>query len=211
MIVFHYLTKLIPFEVVVIICIVLIVSFLLYNVCAGKNGSYDAENWSFVKHLMTTKELLPPPPPGGRKSTTTTTTRLPTGVVGSSGSSKGEVECRRVIERLTGKSFPKERPDFLRNDVTLSNLELDCFNEDLRIAVEYNGEQHYKYSPYFHTSKESFYNVKYRDDMKRRLCEENGVDLIVVPYTVPFEDIEDFIGVRLRTIHGQRSYRPIAK
>ena len=116
--------------------------------------------------------------------------------------SKGELECRRSIELLTGKLFPKARPDFMKNDITKSNLELDCYNDAMKIAVEYNGEQHYKYNPYFHKSKEAFHNGKYRDDIKRRLCQENGIKLIIVPYTVPLESIEKYIKQRLLDIRS---------
>lgn len=107
--------------------------------------------------------------------------------------SKGETECRRVIEKFTGKPFPRTRPNFMLNNISGSNLELDCFNPELKIAVEYNGEQHYKYIPYFHSSKDAFYNIKYRDDIKKRLCSENGIKLIIVPYYVKFNDIETYI------------------
>lgn len=107
--------------------------------------------------------------------------------------SKGETECRRAVEHLTGKLFPKARPNFMLNGVSGHNLELDCYNDELKIAVEYNGEQHYKYIPYFHNSKDAFYNLKYRDDMKQRLCDQNGIILITVPYTVKHDDIEMYI------------------
>ena len=61
------------------------------------------------------------------------------------------------------------------------------------MAVEYNGIQHYKYTPYFHRNHDQFTNQKYRDDMKRRMCKDNGVYLIEVPYTVKLPDIEEFI------------------
>ncbi len=107
--------------------------------------------------------------------------------------SKGETECRRAIEHITGKPFPKVRPNFMLNGVSGHNLELDCYNDELKVAVEYNGEQHYKYIPYFHPNKEAFYNLKYRDEMKQRLCEQNNIKLITVPYTVKHEDIEMYI------------------
>jgi len=107
--------------------------------------------------------------------------------------SKGETECRRAIEHIMGKPFPKARPNFLFNGISGHNLELDCYNDELKIAVEYNGEQHYKYIPHFHTSKDVFYNLKYRDDMKKRLCEQNNITLITVPYTVKHDDIENYI------------------
>ena len=107
--------------------------------------------------------------------------------------SSGEIECRRVAEKLTGKLFPKTRPNFLKNSVTSANLEIDCYCEELKTGIEYNGEQHYRYIPYFHSSRDAFTNTKYRDDMKKRLCEENNVKLIIVPYTVPVKDIEDYL------------------
>jgi hypothetical protein len=111
------------------------------------------------------------------------------------GESKGEIECRRVIEKIFNKPFPKARPNFLNNPVTggYHNLELDCYNDELGIAVEYNGRQHYEYVPYFHNNKEAFYNQKYRDDMKRRICKDNNIILIEVPYDVKFQNIEKFI------------------
>lgn len=107
--------------------------------------------------------------------------------------SKGETECRRVARLLTGKPFPKKRPHFLRNTVTDMNLEIDCFCDELGVGVEYNGKQHYQYVPYFHNSKEAFHNTKYRDEMKKRLCSENNIKLVIVPYTVEINKIHDYV------------------
>ena len=109
--------------------------------------------------------------------------------------SKGEIECRKVIENIFKIPFPKCRPDFLKNQVTGSNynLELDCYNDKLKIAVEYNGSQHYKYNSYFHKNKDAFENQKYRDFMKKTLCEKNGILLIEVPYTIKIENIRNYI------------------
>jgi hypothetical protein len=102
------------------------------------------------------------------------------------------------LEDLFGVPFSKERPDFLRNPVTsdgrdTNNLELDCYNSGLKLAVEYNGVQHYKYVPYFHKNRDAFQNQKYRDYMKREMCEKNGITLIEVPYTVKIPDIRAFL------------------
>lgn len=112
--------------------------------------------------------------------------------------SKGEVECRRVLEEIFKRPFNKYRPDFLRNPVTSNgmdsnNLELDCYNSELQLAVEYNGIQHYKYIPYFHKTKDSFQNQKYRDYMKNEMCKKNGITLIEVPYTVKVPEIKSFL------------------
>lgn len=107
--------------------------------------------------------------------------------------SKGETECRRVLEMLFKRPFSKTRPSFLNNDVTLQNLELDCFNEELKLACEYQGEPHFKYIPYFHKSLEAFRNQQYRDYMKKQKCKENGINLIEVSFLVPHGEIEQNI------------------
>lgn len=114
--------------------------------------------------------------------------------------SKGEQECRKVLEQIFERPFPKQRPDFLANHITGegNNLELDCYNADLGIAVEYNGRQHYNYVPYFHKNHDQFVNQKYRDDMKRRLCAENKVILIEVPYTIAHKNIKKYLIKALR-------------
>ena len=72
------------------------------------------------------------------------------------------------------------------------------YNEELKLALEYNGAQHYKYIPYFHKSKDAFHNQKYRDEIKKYKCKENGIRLIEVPYNV--KDIEEFIERELRKL-----------
>ena len=112
--------------------------------------------------------------------------------------SKGEKECRRVLERLFNRPFTKNRPDFLHNSVTQKNLEIDCCNMDLRLGVEYNGRQHYEYVKGMHSSRDAFQNQCYRDNIKRDICRKNGFVLLEVPYTVPVEKIEDFLRIKLK-------------
>jgi hypothetical protein len=115
------------------------------------------------------------------------------------GTSRGETSCKEFIEFYFQKPFAKTRPDFLKNPVTGENLELDMYNEDIRLAVEYNGEQHYKYIPFFHQNKEAFKNQLYRDELKRRMCKDAGVTLIEVPYTIPVDEIESYLKKIIQT------------
>ncbi|AAU10997.1 hypothetical protein LDVICp152 [lymphocystis disease virus-China] len=105
--------------------------------------------------------------------------------------SKGELICKQIVEKLTGKLFVKTRPKFLLNKVTNRNLELDCYNAELKLAIEYNGEQHYKYKPFFHKTIGEFRELKYRDLLKQIMCKEADIILIVVPYTI--KDIEGYL------------------
>lgn len=111
--------------------------------------------------------------------------------------SKGEAECRRVVESIFRRPFPNQRPLFLLNAVTGKPLEIDCCNNDMKLGIEYNGRQHYMYTKGMHKNYEAFRIQQYRDEMKKRLCEDNGFTLIVVPYTVGFKDIESFIRTEL--------------
>ena len=119
--------------------------------------------------------------------------------VRASGESKGEAECRYVLETIFNKPFKKRRPKFLFNTKTGSNMELDMYNKELRIACEYNGKQHYVYTPYFHRGGEhEFQEQVERDNLKRRVCKKLGILLIEIPYTVKLENIRNEIKKQLR-------------
>lgn len=107
--------------------------------------------------------------------------------------SKGERICCSTMEKIYGVTFKSIWPDWLRNPETGETLELDCYNEELRIAVEYNGEQHYKWPNFTNQTYTQFLNQVRRDKLKRELCDKNGVYLIVVPYKVSHEKIPEYI------------------
>lgn len=133
--------------------------------------------------ISCTNPLLIPPTPSIGVST-----RCP-----SNRSSKGESICRQTLEDFYGVPFPRIRPNFLRNPETGRNMELDCYNSDLKIACEYNGIQHDVYPNWTGASKEEFIKQVQRDDLKRRLCQQAGVYLITVPYTIPLEEIAEYV------------------
>lgn len=114
--------------------------------------------------------------------------------------SKGERICRATLENIYGVPFPNIRPDFLINPETGARLELDCYNKDLGIAVEYNGEQHYKFPNRFSKTKKDFINQVRRDMLKAELCDRNKIYLITVPYNVPHDMIPGYIVYFLRNI-----------
>jgi len=115
--------------------------------------------------------------------------------------SKGERMSRAAAKKIFGVDFIKIRPDILKNNVTNHNLELDLYNEELKLAIEYSGRQHYKYVPFFHKNYEDFLNQKYRDEIKKMLCKKNDIMLIEIPYTVKHEDIETFIRLESRKLN----------
>jgi hypothetical protein len=116
-------------------------------------------------------------------------------------SSKGERICKNYLEYIFERPFQKVRPPFLYNTVTSENLELDMYNQEVNLACEYQGRQHYEYIPFFHgPTRDKFQNQKYRDEKKAELCRKNGVRLLIVPYTIPNEKIPEFIQKELQRL-----------
>jgi hypothetical protein len=109
--------------------------------------------------------------------------------------SKGEAECQRVIEDIYKRSFQTQvRLRELENPVTHRPLELDVYNADLMLAIEYHGRQHYEYVPFFHKKgkQELEYSI-WKDNIKVDMCDQLGIYLITVPYTVPHRQIKEYI------------------
>lgn len=114
--------------------------------------------------------------------------------------SKGELLCKQHLEQRFQLPFIKCRPSFLYNEVTGENLELDLYNHDLKLAVEYNGRQHYEFVPFFHQTRDKFQTQKYRDRMKQELCATHKIYLITVPFTVPDHKIGAYLDERLEQL-----------
>lgn len=114
--------------------------------------------------------------------------------------SKGEKICRETLEKIFKKPFPNVRPKWLKNPETGKCIELDCYNEDLQIAVEYNGIQHYQWPNFTGQTREKFDAQLRRDNYKKKACKERNIHLIIVPYTVKHKNIYQYIYQRLPMI-----------
>lgn len=106
---------------------------------------------------------------------------------------KAEELCRKVFEDYFDDYFPTCRPNFLTNPLTGRPLELDGFNASLNLAFEYQGIQHRKFPNPFHKTKREFEKQVERDNFKRKRLEELGIDLIEIPDTIPYNQIEKSI------------------
>nr|QBK88384.1 MAG: hypothetical protein LCMiAC01_00480 [Mimivirus LCMiAC01] len=98
--------------------------------------------------------------------------------------------CRQIFEKIfNDKKFTSIRPKWLMGKKGYP-LELDGYNEQLKLGFEYNGEQHYKSIPIF---KNNLKEQQARDKLKVLICKEKGVNLIVIPYTIKPENFQEFI------------------
>jgi len=106
--------------------------------------------------------------------------------------SKGEAKCRRIFEKITQHKFSSVWHYRIINPKTGCRLQLDGYCKGLKIAFEYNGRQHYKYTEYFHKNGEiDFYEQIERDAYKIKRCRELNIHLIVIKHDK--KDLENFI------------------
>jgi hypothetical protein len=121
--------------------------------------------------------------------------------------SRGEGICRKILENFFNKPFPSSRPDFLINPKSGRNLELDCYNEELSLALEYNGIQHYDFPNYYHKTHADFDKQLEHDVDKMEACIKAGVYLMIVPYWVPHNKIPQYIEYYLpeNVLHRQEN------
>lgn len=72
-------------------------------------------------------------------------------------------------------------------------MRFDFFIPSKNIAIEYNGAQHYKFVKIYHINNEGFKKHKERDKKKALYCEQNGIKLLVIPYTWKPSHIKNFL------------------
>lgn len=101
---------------------------------------------------------------------------------------KTEQKVRDIFEKLTGKQFPSCRPKWLKKIDSNGTLCLDGFCEELKLAFEYDGEQHYMEFDHYNSS---LAERQENDKLKDELCRANGITLIRISYSVA--DRESFI------------------
>lgn len=92
----------------------------------------------------------------------------------------GERICREHFEQIYGHKFPKSYPKWLANDDG-NQMELDGYCENLGIAFEYQGEQHYSLGTHYITSAQDLERRQRHDEMKSTLCQQHGVFLFQIP------------------------------
>lgn len=179
--------------------ILTIIFFLLYWLFFTRHNPHGSYSTTYYYDPKTSKMSVTVTPNNSRwendrSSTSSSQSSQRSGTRRITQTSKGETICKNYLEYLFERPFQKVRPSFLYNSVTHDNLELDMYNEDLNLACEFNGRQHYEYVPFLHAnSRVNFHNQMYRDKEKRQLCEKYGVRLITVPYTIPHEKIPAYL------------------
>ena len=88
--------------------------------------------------------------------------------------------CRNVFEIAYGKSFFNLYPGAWLVNNSGNKMQLDGYNAELNIAFEFQGKQHDIYVPFFQKSSKELKRRKINDQIKKSLCKENGVRLVII-------------------------------
>lgn len=107
----------------------------------------------------------------------------------------GERISRDFFEQLFRTNFIKGYPKWLINSRG-NQMELDGYCQELCLAFEHHGQQHYSSKRQFINSRKLFLQRKRDDRLKRILCEKNNVVLIElpeIPTLLPLSEIKQFI------------------
>lgn len=93
------------------------------------------------------------------------------------GASLGERKCKAAMEQLFGKKFRKLRLPSLKG-LGGKSLEIDLYNDELKLGLEHQGAQHFIKKKYF--GEHRFAGVREHDKRKRAYCRKNGITLIEI-------------------------------
>lgn len=103
----------------------------------------------------------------------------------------GESLTRQVLEHIFEVPFKKGRYGWLPSPETGNPMELDGFNETLKIAFEYQGPHHYDPdNSYIKNREHLFKKVRAHDAEKARICCERKIKLILIYKFDPFQKDE---------------------
>ena len=108
--------------------------------------------------------------------------------------SRCEAIVIKHLESITGKKFPSVNPPWLLYEG--KTLELDGYNDELKLAVEFSGPLHTKWNPAFE-SYTSYFTRVIKDMVKLKTTKRQGVNLFVIDMSLPSRHWRNYILSRL--------------
>jgi hypothetical protein len=89
------------------------------------------------------------------------------------------------------------------------NMYLDIFFPEYNLAVEYHGEQHFKFPNFFHKTKDAFKASQKRDNLKSKLLKENNIKYIEWKFNEGFNDKRAIEKLRGVGIERRKNTKPL--
>jgi hypothetical protein len=112
----------------------------------------------------------------------------------------GERISRENFNQLFRNNFPKARPKWLLNKEG-NQMELDGYCEPIGLSFEHQGEHHYTTKTHYLTTKSDLSKRKRDDKLKRKLCNQKGITLIIIPEIpnrLSINEVKNFIKKQCR-------------
>lgn len=107
-----------------------------------------------------------------------------------------EEKCRQCIEFIFKTNFPNVW-GIIKNPETNRNMQFDGYNENLKIAFEYQGEQHYSWEKSRgkkeKRKKENFNKNIKNDETKLNLCKKNNIKLLKIKYFENYKEDKQYL------------------
>lgn len=95
-----------------------------------------------------------------------------------------EGKSRSKIQRTTKEflyDYWRDHVVFEEFPVAGTKMSLDFYNANKKIAIEVQGAQHTRYTPFFHgNNKYNYINQLRRDENKLKFCEANSIQLLEI-------------------------------
>jgi predicted nucleic-acid-binding Zn-ribbon protein len=103
----------------------------------------------------------------------------------------GERDIRKILENRNLKFKSQHR--FI-DCVKIKPLPFDFYLPEYNTCIEFNGKQHYEHNHFF-VSNKGFKELKERDSIKAKYCEDNGLKLIIIRYDENISSKLDTLGL----------------
>nr|DAZ21257.1 MAG TPA: restriction enzyme [Caudoviricetes sp.] len=96
--------------------------------------------------------------------------------------SSGMIIITKMLDEKNIKYQLEKTWDWLVNDKTNKHMFVDIYIESLNLVIEFDGNQHFRYSKHFHKNKQKFLNSQYRDKLKEKLLCKHNIKLERISY-----------------------------
>lgn len=93
-----------------------------------------------------------------------------------------EEKCRsKVQKRVKDLLYSHWMADIVFEELPVvgTRMTIDFYNANKKVAIEVDGNQHYKFNKFFHSnSRQNFLSQLQRDEKKEYFCEINNIRLV---------------------------------
>lgn len=100
--------------------------------------------------------------------------------------SNGEKFIVDLLTKWEIEHIPQKKFNDCKN---IKALPFDFYIPSKNVCIEYNGKQHYEIVP-FYGGEEGFTKRQKNDEIKKKFCKDNNIQLVCLPYTLTKEEIE---------------------